>query len=97
MLLDTISQMLCLLFFFLAITKPTRVTNKSAKLMDNISSKNYVENTSAITVILYKDIRGHFPVFQIDYPVCVPSVNKSFKRVFALWQTWNVFPPKWLK
>ena len=71
--------------FFPAITKPTRVTYKSATLIDNIFYNSYVENTSVITGILYTDISDHFPVFHIDYSVCAPLVNKSFKkRVYSI-------------
>ena len=70
---------------FPTITKPTRVTDKSATLIDNIFYNNYVENTSSLTGILYTDISDHFPVFHIDYSVSEPLVSKSFKkRIYSM-------------
>ena len=66
--------------FFPTITKPTRVTDKSATLIDNIFYNNYVQNTSSLTGILYTGISDHFPIFHIDYSVCAPLVEKSFKK-----------------
>ena len=71
--------------FFPTITKPTRVTDKSATLIDNIFYNNYVQNTGSLTGILYTGISDHFPIFHIDYSVRVPLVEKSFKkRVYSM-------------
>ena len=71
--------------FFPTITKPTRVTDKSATVIDNIFYNNYVQNTSSLTGILYTGISDHFPIFHIDYSVRVPLVDKSFKkRVYSM-------------
>ena len=64
--------------FFPVITKPTRVTDKSATLIDNIFYNNYVENSSSWAGILYTDISDHFPVYHIDYSDDVPVVDNSF-------------------
>ena len=66
--------------FFPTITKPTRETDKSATLIDSIFYNNYVQNTSSLTGILHTGIIDHFPIFHIDYFVCVPLVDKSFKK-----------------
>ena len=66
--------------FFPVITKPTRVTDKSATLIDNIFYNNYVENSSSLAGILYTDISDHFPVYHIDYSDDVPMVDSSFKK-----------------
>ena len=66
--------------FFPVITKPTRVTDKSAMLIDNTSYNNYVENSSSLAGILYTDFSDHFPVYHIDYSDDVPMVDNSFKK-----------------
>ena len=54
--------------FFPTITKPTRMTVKSATLINNIIFyNNYVENSKILAGILYTDISDHFPVYHIDY------------------------------
>ena len=47
------------------INKPTRVTDKSATLIDNIFCNNMVD-TSMFNAIFYTDITDHFPVFCIS-------------------------------
>ena len=47
-------------------TKPTRVTNKSATLIDNIFTNNISESTKVITGILYSDISDHYPISYIS-------------------------------
>ena len=47
------------------ITNPTRVTEKSATLIDNIFT-NHIQETNCVKGILYADITDHFPVFFID-------------------------------
>ena len=47
------------------INKPTRVTDKSATLIDNIFCNNMVD-TSMFNGIFYTDITDHFPVFSIS-------------------------------
>ena len=51
---------------FPCITKPTRVTAKSASLIDNIFCNNDVNNDDVFNGILYTDISDHFPIFHID-------------------------------
>ena len=48
------------------ITKPTRVTDKTATLIDNIYSNIKPDNTK-FSGILYSDLTDHFPVFYIEY------------------------------
>ena len=47
------------------ITKPTRVTTKSASLIDNIFCNN-MPDSSLLTGVLFTDISDHFPIFHID-------------------------------
>ena len=47
------------------ITKPTRVTTKSASLIDNIFCNN-MPGSSLFTGILYTDISDPFPIFYIN-------------------------------
>ena len=52
--------------FIPKITKPTRVTNRSATLIDNIFSNVPPDSECDLSGILYTDISDHFPVFYID-------------------------------
>ena len=45
------------------ITKPTRVTAKSASLIDNIFCNSVLYDDHAFTGILYTDVSDHFPFF----------------------------------
>ena len=45
------------------INKPTRVTNQSATLIDNIFTNNH---KNMLQGIMYTDISDHFPIFLID-------------------------------
>ena len=83
--------------FFPVITKPTRVTDQSVTLIDNIFCNNYVDNSSSLAGILYTDISDHFPVYHIDYSDDVPMVDNSFKNVYTLWQIWSVSLQQWVE
>ena len=48
---------------FPCIIKPTRVTSKSATLIDNIFCNTLSENTDVVNGILYTDISDHLPIF----------------------------------
>ena len=65
---------------FPCITKPTRVTAKTASLIDNIFSNDIVDNQSAIAGILYCDISDHFPIFYIDRSSLENNPNRFFKK-----------------
>lgn len=64
--------------FIPCINKPTRVTSKSATLIDNIFTNNYCSFDSAINGILYTDVSDHFPIFHIDV---LSSVDNGPKYV----------------
>ena len=64
---------------FPCITKPTRVTSRSATLIDNVFA-NDVMNENSLNGILYTDVSDHFPVFYIDYSCIVPSEPHIFKK-----------------
>ena len=69
--------------FIPAITKPTRITDKSATLIDNIFSNNM--ETESIQGILYTGISDHLPVFMIFSDINVKAAPKKefiFKRSF---------------
>ena len=61
------------------IVKPTRVTNSSATLIDNIFSNTLSGNSRLFSGILYTDISDHFPVFLIDYSARKECQNTYFK------------------
>ena len=64
--------------FIPCITKPTRITNNSATLIDNIFSNNLSENT--FTGLLFTDISDHLPIFYLDYTNSVKPLDKPVKR-----------------
>jgi hypothetical protein len=86
-----------------AITKPTRVTNTSATIIDNIFS-NYTDAIKLTTCILTTDISDHFPVCYFSltnssHSDKTPPSNKkkrdmslrnieNFKRTIAM-QSWE--------
>ena len=49
------------------ITKPTRATEETSTLIDNIFCDNIKENLNTISGNLYTDISDHFLIFYIDY------------------------------
>ena len=63
-----------------SITKPTRVTQKSCSLIDNIYVNNFSDGSNSLSGILYCDVSDHFPVFHIDYSDCVVLPRKTFTR-----------------
>ena len=66
------------------ITKPTRVTQKSCSLIDNIYTNNFSGSSNCLSGILYTDISDHYPVFHIDYSDNVVFPRKTFtKRVYS--------------
>ena len=68
---------------FPCITKPTRVTAKSASLIDNIFCNNDVNNDDVFNGILYTDISDHFPILHIDNS-CATKTSCPYikKRIF---------------
>ena len=66
------------------ITKPTRVTQRSATLIDNIFSNSLLSTESILTGIMYTDITDHFPIFHIDYSSTTQS-NETVtkKRIYS--------------
>ena len=48
------------------ITKPTRITENTATLIDNIFTNNSLSGRRHLSGILYTDISDHLPVFCID-------------------------------
>ena len=62
------------------ITKPTRVTSRSATLIDNIFTNDIVDNEYVFSGLLYNDVSDHFPVFYIDYSCCSQKPTPSVKR-----------------
>ena len=52
---------------FPLISRPTRITQLSATLIDNIFTNNINNFDSSINGILVTDISDHFPIFHINY------------------------------
>ena len=65
------------------INKPTRVGNRSATLIDNIFTNNFMDKES-MSGIIYTDITDHFPVFHISNThVFEEEECTRTKRVFS--------------
>ena len=63
------------------ITSPTRVTDHSSTLIDNIFTNNLIEHTSAV---LKYDISDHFPICTIfDYLPIIEKPNTHQKYLFT--------------
>ena len=62
------------------ITKPTRVTKRSATLIDNIFCNSLFTTQKILTGILYTDISDHFPVFHIDHSCDTKQESNVIKR-----------------
>ena len=66
-----------------SITKPTRISSRSATLIDNIFSNN-LQDENVFTGLLYTDISDHFPIFHIDYSNTMNTSEKIFtKRIVS--------------
>lgn len=68
--------------FFPMINRPTRVTNLSATLIDNIWINEL--NEKLTSGIFYTDITDHFPMFSINYNYKIEKKNSFLnKRVYS--------------
>ena len=63
---------------FPLITKPTRVTNDSATLIDNIFTNNLKNSVKHHQGIIYNDISDHFPVFHMNEEFSLKQVNSKY-------------------
>ena len=71
--------------FYPTISKPTRVTEHSATLLDNIITN--ITGYSIKSGVLYNDISDHFPVFnllQIN-----SKISKTYEHIFKRMNTVN--------
>ena len=65
---------------FPCITKPTRITTKTATLIDNIFCNDLITDDSGLAGILYTDISDHFPVFYINHSYGTKDNPKYFQK-----------------
>ena len=69
--------------FIPVITKPTRVCERSATLIDNIFT-NCCNFNDCLSGIMCTDISDHFPVFLIDFRIrCVTKDEHVTRRVYS--------------
>ena len=66
--------------FMPCISKPTRVTSKSATLIDNIFTNNYSSYSNSLNGILYTDVSDHFPTFHIDVMSLTDNESKYIHK-----------------
>ena len=62
--------------FLPCINRPTRITERSATLIDNIFTNNINNEELVINGILYNDISDHCPVFHISHS-CEIHINET--------------------
>ena len=62
--------------FLRTVNKPTRITEYTATLIDNIITNASVVNS--ISAIIYADISEHFPVFLQTILAVKPTVKPRF-------------------
>ena len=68
-----------------SVTKPTRVTNNSATLIDNIFTNNFKDSLKHHQGIFYNDISDHFPIYHLndDYDLKTSKENFVWKRIIT--------------
>ena len=79
------SEFLDLMFsnsFIPLINKPTRITPKSATLIDNVFANKYENEHEYVTGILTTDISDHYPIFHISL-----NQNRPKKKIIK-WCAW---------
>ena len=62
------------------ITRPTRVTENSATLIDNIFTNKVVSYDESVYGILVADISDHYPIFCVDKILKHKTIDLSFMR-----------------
>ena len=69
--------------FLPLMSRPTRSTNRSATLIDNIFTNNHGDLNCPLKGILAADVSDHFPIFHMNWPFAVEK-TESFPvtRVF---------------
>ena len=67
---------------FPLISKPTRVTQNTASLIDNIFC-NDISTTDKFNGILFTDVSDHFPVFTINYKTPQQEAHCYKSRVYS--------------
>ena len=68
---------------FPLISKPTRITQSTATLIDNIFSNDII-STDKFNGILFTDVSDHFPIFTINYNSSLKEEYHTFKtRIYS--------------
>lgn len=69
--------------FLPVINRPTRVTEFSASLIDNIFTNNYDHNYECKQGVLLIDVTDHYPIFHINNKITATNEDKFiFKRIW---------------
>ena len=66
--------------FLPQISKPTRVTSRSATLIDNVFSNDTLDDPAKLSGILYTDLSDHFPIFYIDHSGYADPAKQIVKK-----------------
>lgn len=66
--------------FLPLINRPTRVTAKTATLIDNIYTNNYQNTNIHHQGIFYTDISDHFPIFHINEEIQDNSIDTCYMK-----------------
>ena len=69
--------------FLPLISRPTRITNRSATLIDSISTNNHDNLNCSLSGILVADVSDHFPIFHINRCITVEETESFLvTRIF---------------
>ena len=71
------------------ITKPTRATEETSTLIDNIFLDNIKENLDTISEILYTNIIDHFPIFYTEYSSSVDNTEQCSNKLYRQISKYN--------
>ena len=66
--------------FVSLINRPTRVTNRSATLIDNIFTNCFANIKNTFQCIIYTDVSDHFPIVHIDYEMKLNVTDNVMTR-----------------
>ena len=66
--------------FVSLINRPTRVTKKSATLIDNIFTNCYCNIEHTFQCLIYTDVSDHFPIVHIDFEMKLCDTDTSVTR-----------------
>ena len=68
--------------FLPLITKPTRITDRTATLIDNIFTNHTSSTAQQFPGIIFNDMSDHLPVFCFDKTIQLPNKKMNIKNAY---------------